>query len=90
MIMHAMLEAENGITLMGADTPNRMPYTPGTNFSISLSGENQAELTSYYEKLSAGGTVVEPLTKAPWGDLFGMLVDRFGINWMVNIAGPKA
>jgi PhnB protein len=89
-IMHAMLEAENGITLMGADTPNSMPYTPGTSISISLSGENQAELTSYYEKLSAGGTVVEPLTKAPWGDTFGMLVDRFGINWMVNIAGPKA
>jgi PhnB protein len=88
-IMHAMLEAENGITFMAADTPNGMPYTPGTNISISLSGENQAELTAYYEKLSAGGTVVEPLTKAPWGDTFGMLVDPFGINWMVNIAGPK-
>jgi PhnB protein len=87
--MHAMLEAENGITFMAADTPNGMPYTPGTNISISLSGENQAELTAYYEKLSAGGTVVEPLTKAPWGDTFGMLVDPFGINWMVNIAGPK-
>ena len=40
-IMHAMLEADNGITLMGADTPNSMEYRPGTNMSISLSGDNE-------------------------------------------------
>lgn len=86
-IMHAMLEADSGMVLMAADTPNSMPYQPGSNISISLSGDNDAELRRYYEKLIAGGTVVEPLEKAPWGDTFGMLVDRFGVNWMVNIAG---
>jgi len=89
LIMHAMLQAENGITLMAADTPPGMQYQPGSSISISLSGENEAELTAYYQKLSAGGTVVEPLTKAPWGDTFGMLVDPFGVNWMVNIAAKK-
>lgn len=89
LIMHAMLQAENGITLMAADTPPGMQYQPGSSISISLSGENEAELTAYYQKLSAGGTVVEPLTKAPWGDTFGMLVDSFGVNWMVNIAAQK-
>jgi len=64
-IMHSMLEAENGITLMAADTPNRMEYRPGTNIGISLSGDNEAELTAYFEKLSAGGTVTMPLEKAP-------------------------
>jgi PhnB protein len=90
MIMHAMLEADNGITLMGADTPNRMEYRPGTTMTISLSGDNDAELTGYYEKLVAGGTIREPLTQAPWGDKFGMLADKFGIEWMVNIAGQHS
>ena len=89
-IMHAMLEADNGITFMAADTPNGMQYRPGESISMSLSGDNHAELKGYYEKLSAGGTIGMPLEKAPWGDTFGMLTDKFGINWMVNIAGPKA
>lgn len=86
-IMHAMLEAENGITFMAADTPNGMEFRTGTQISMSLSGNNEAELTSYFEKLSSGGMVTVPLEKAPWGDTFGMLTDKFGIDWMVNIAG---
>jgi len=86
LIMHAMLETENGMTLMASDTPNRMEYRPGTNLSISLSGDNKAELTVYFEKLSDGGVVSMPLTEAPWGDTFGMWVDKFGIGWLVNIS----
>jgi PhnB protein len=89
-IMHAMLEAENDITLMASDTPNHMEYKPGTNFNISLSGDDEAELRGYFEKLSAGGTVTMPLEKAPWGDVFGMVVDRFGVQWLVNISGQGA
>ncbi len=88
-IMHGMLVAENGITLMAADLPDGMPYNSGTSISISLSGDNEAELSSYYSKLSEGGQQSQPLTKAPWGDTFGMLTDQFGILWMVNIAGQK-
>jgi len=89
LIMHADLVTENGITLMASDTPERMEYRPGTNISVSLSGENEAELTAYYQKLSAGGTVTMPLEKAIWGDSFGMLIDKFDITWLVNIAGKK-
>ncbi|HEY6408370.1 MAG TPA: hypothetical protein VIY29_12955 [Ktedonobacteraceae bacterium] len=53
--MHAVLEADNGITFMASDTPDRMEYTAGTNFSMSLSGDNEAELKGYFEKLSVGG-----------------------------------
>lgn len=88
-IMHAMLVADNGMTLMVSDIPGHMDYRAGTNISISLSGDDEAELTGYYEKLSVGGAVGQPLTKAPWGDTFGMLTDKFGIAWMVNITGPK-
>src|SRR5215469_1918244 len=89
LIMHAQLEADNGITLMASDTPNRMEYRPGTNMSISLSGDNEAELTVYFKKLSEGGTVTMPLEKAIWGDSFGMFVDKFGVPWLVNIAGQR-
>ena len=89
-IMHSVLEADNGITFMASDTPNRMEYNPGTNYSMSLSGDNETELRTYFEKLSAGGNLTMPLEKAPWGDTFGMLTDKFGVPWLVNIAGQKA
>jgi len=84
-VMHSVLESETGITFMAADTPNSMEYKPGTNFSMSLSGENENELRGYFEKLSEGGTVTMPLEKAAWGDTFGMVQDRFGVSWLVNV-----
>jgi PhnB protein len=83
-IMHAQLEAD-GIRLMAADTPNSMEYQPGTNFNLSLSGEDEATLRGYFEKLQEGGSVIMPLEKAAWGDTFGMLQDRFGVRWLVNV-----
>lgn len=89
-IMHAMLESDNGITLMASDSPKGWVYNVGNNVSISLSGDNEAELKSYWDKLSDGGKIDEPLVEAPWGDKFGMFTDKFGIRWMVNIAGKKS
>jgi PhnB protein len=85
-VMHAVLQTESGMTIMAADTPNRMEYTPGTNFSMSLSGDDEEELRGYYEKLKVDGAETMPLEKAAWGDTFGMLRDRFGISWLVNIS----
>lgn len=87
-IMHGMLETEDGLVLMGADTPNSMEYEPASGFSVSLSGDDDPRLRSYWDALSADGTVTVPLERAPWGDTFGMCTDRFGVSWMVNIAGP--
>ncbi|MFD5424910.1 VOC family protein [Streptomyces sp. NPDC127084] len=84
-IMHAMLETPSGFTLMGADAPPGMPHTAGNNFSVSLSGDDDAELRGYWDKLSGAGSVAVPLEKQMWGDVFGMCTDRFGIPWMVNI-----
>lgn len=88
-IMHAMLRAKNGIMFMASDTPNRMEYQPGNTMSMSLSGGDEAELRGYWERLCDGGQVVMPLEKAPWGDTFGMVNDKFGITWMVDISEPK-
>ena len=54
------------------------------------SGDDEDELSGYWNKLIDGGTAALPLEKAPWGDSFGMCVDRFGVSWMVNIAGDQA
>ncbi len=91
LIMHAQLDGADCMTLMAADTPKRMEYRPGKNVSMSLSGEHDEKnrLTTYFTKLSDGGTVTQPLEKAVWGDTFGMLTDKFGIDWFVNITGPK-
>lgn len=89
-IMHAALEADNGFAFFASDTPGRMEYRPGTNYSMSLSGDNETELKNYFQKLSTGGHVTMPLEKAAWGDTFGMCTDKFGVSWMVNITAPKA
>lgn len=89
-IMHSQLETPGGLTLMAADTPNGMEHHPGSSIAVSLSGEDEAELRGYFEGLSAGGTVTAPFEKAPWGDTFGMLTDKFGINWMVNALGDHS
>ncbi|MFJ3902820.1 VOC family protein [Streptomyces sp. NPDC090025] len=84
-LMHAMLETPSGYTLMGSDNPPGMEHRAGSNFSVSLSGDDAAELRGYWEKLAQAGTVAVPLEKQMWGDVFGMVTDRFGITWMVNI-----
>jgi PhnB protein len=87
-IMHAMLETPSGFALMGSDAPSGMPHSEGERISISLSGDDAADLRGWFEKLSAGGTVTMPLEKQMWGDEFGMCVDPYGIAWMVNISQP--
>ena len=84
-IMHAQLETPSGFTLMGSDAPSGMPRDEGSRIQISLSGDD-ATLRDYFEKLSQGGQVTMPLEKQMWGDEFGMLVDPFGVQWMVNVS----
>jgi PhnB protein len=88
-VMHSLLSTDGGLVLMASDTPNRMDLTPGSNFSISLSGTDEPELRGYWAMLSDGGTMAMPLGPAPWGDMFGMCSDKFGVNWLINIAVPE-
>ena len=84
-IMHGQLDTPAGFTLMASDTAPGMQFTRGDNVSISLSGDDTEALHGYWDALTEGGQVTMPLEKQMWGDEFGMLVDRFGIAWMVNI-----
>jgi PhnB protein len=89
-IMHAQLETPAGYTLMASDTPAGMERPSGSSVSISLSGDDGDALRGYFARLAEGGTVTMPLEKQMWGDVFGMCTDRFGVTWLVNIAGDAS
>jgi PhnB protein len=86
-IMHGQLETPKGFTLMGADEAPGMELKPGNNFAVSLSGDDEAELKSYWDALTAEGQVTVALEKQMWGDTFGQCTDKHGTVWMVNILG---
>ena len=90
-IMHAMLVIGPEMTLMASDTPPGMESNPGASVGMSLSGvaSDEEKLKGYWKGLSEGASITVPLDKSPWGDTFGMLTDKFGMEWMVNIAGKK-
>lgn len=84
-IMHVALPIGKGNILMGTDALESMGQAvrTGDNFSLSLSADSQEEAERLFGALSEGGQVVMPLDKAFWGALFGLLTDRFGVQWMV-------
>jgi PhnB protein len=87
-IMHSTL-TNGDMTLMASEVRPGQQVKFGENMTISLSGDEGDKLTSAFEKLSTGGTVTMPLEKQMWGDVFGMLTDQFGVQWMVNIVAGK-
>ncbi len=89
-IMHSVLETDSGFTLMGADVPSDQEHKPGNNIGVSVSGDDVEALRGYWAKLAEGATVLVPLEKQMWGDEFGMCIDRFGIQWLVDIGLPAA
>lgn len=85
-IMHVALPIGKGNTLMANDLLEFMgqKLTVGNNISIAIQPESKAEAEKLFNGLAAGGKITMPLHDAPWGAYFGMLTDKFGIQWMVN------
>ncbi len=83
-IMHGLVSSD-GLLIMGSDGHPDYPATVGDNVAIALSGSDHDRLSTAFDKLSAGGQVKQALKTESWGDSFGYFVDKFGINWMVNI-----
>lgn len=85
-IMHVSLPIGNGTMIMGSDTGGEWSsyYKEGNNFSISISADSKEQADEIFNSLSAGGNVTMPLNNTFWGDYFGMLTDKFGINWMMS------
>lgn len=83
-IMHASLVAD-GATIMGADAVGDWKRTIGNNVALSLASNDEAEAKRVFSALSTGGKVTMELSPTFWGaKLFGMLTDKFGMDWMVS------
>lgn len=84
-IMHVALPIGKDTILMGSDwSPQFGPMVRGNSFSLSVNADKQDEADRIFKALSDGGKVNMPIGMAFWGAYFGMLTDKFGINWMVN------
>lgn len=83
-VMHVMLPIGDGTSLMGSDTPGPEVARKDHNISIAVAPDSEESARKIFNGLAAGGTVIMPIDQAPWGALFGMLIDKFGFKWMVN------
>ena len=85
-IMHVSLPISKETVLMGSDSGGDWApaLVKGNNFSISISMDSQDEADRIFNGLSEGGKITMPLGKTFWGDYFGMLEDKFGVNWMMS------
>ena len=78
----------SGFAVMAYDVPSHMPWNPGESaFFVSLRGQSgdTDEITAYWEKLSDGATILQPLGPAQWAPLYGMLKDPFGVTWVLDV-----
>jgi PhnB protein len=82
-IMHARLLLD-GRALMASDVPANAPPEPSKGFALSLGYTAAAEARKVFDALAAGGKVVMPMNKTFWAETFGVVVDRFGTQWMVG------
>lgn len=85
-IMHVSLPISKETVLMGSDTAGEWAtqFVAGNNFSISINAESKSEADYLFNRLSEGGSIMMPMSPTFWSSYFGMLTDKFGINWMLG------
>lgn len=85
-IMHISLPIGGDSYLMGSDSFEGMGpgLKGGNNVNISIHPDSKERAKKIFDGLAAGGNVTMPIMDAPWGAYFGMVVDKFGVSWMVN------
>lgn len=89
-VMHVALELPDGQMIMASDMiPGMGPQRiEGNNYSISVHPDSKQDADRIFSALAEGGTITMPIADQFWGDYFGSVADRFGINWMVNYTDP--
>jgi PhnB protein len=87
-IMHCSMKI-GGSTIMMCDDPRPDGATGGGNISLAIGLNDPVRAKQLFGNLSNGGSVIMPLEKTYWAEAFGMVIDKFGIKWMVNCDAPK-
>lgn len=87
LVVWGQVSAPNGFRIMAHDVYPHLPWDQGHDpFFVSVRGTDAAELERYWDKLSDGATVRQPLEASAWAPLYGQLTDRFGVTWVLDIA----
>ena len=89
-IMHVVLPVNEHMEILGSDTMPDHKHISGNNFSLSISTDSKEKADDFFNKLSEGAIVIMPIADTFWGAYFGMLTDKFGIQWIVNYDYPKS
>ena len=85
-VMWGQVAAQSGFRIMAYDVPSRLDWNPGTiPFFVSVRGAAAEEITRYWEGLAAGATIIQPLGPSGWTPRYGMLRDRFGVTWVLDV-----
>ncbi len=86
-IVWGQVDAPNGFRVMAYDVPASRPWSRGeVPFFVSVRGDDADEIDALWQRLAAGATVVVPLAPSQWATLYGMLTDRFGVTWVLDVA----
>lgn len=86
-VMWGQVVSADGFHVMAYDVPSSLPWEPGQNaYFVSVRSESAEEIAERWERLSADATVIVPLAPAGWAPLYGMLRDRFGVVWVLDVA----
>ncbi len=86
-IMWGQVQGDNGFHVMAYDVTGSTPWDRGENsVFVSVRGTSADEITSYWKALSDGATVIQDLAPSGWTPLYGMLNDRFGVVWVLDVA----
>ncbi|WNG49850.1 VOC family protein [Archangium minus] len=88
-VMHAMLRVGDALLMM-SDSPNEEAPPQSGSVSVALQFDDPDQARRCFDALATNGKVIEPLFDAPWGELFGVVCDEFGISWMFNSAKVKS
>ena len=88
-VMWGEVAGDNGFHVMAYDVPSQLPWNQGENaFFVSVRGDGAEEITALWDRLAEGSTIVSTLAPAQWAPLYGMLTDRFGVTWVLDVAAP--
>ncbi|MDT0330917.1 VOC family protein [Nocardiopsis lambiniae] len=88
-VMWGQVVSAAGFHLMAYDVPGHTPWNRGENaYFVSVRGDSVEEVTAYWKGLGEGGTVVQPFAESPWARAYGMVRDRFGLTWVLDVPRP--
>jgi PhnB protein len=90
-VMHGQIDVNEGLTVMASDAMSGAEETwGGTRVYCALFGDDEPTMRGWFDALAADGEVGVPLEKQVWGDTYGLVKDRFGVEWMFNVSSPQA